>query len=452
LNNDLTPAPFPGWRGVRGEINIFAMKKHTILSILVMVAIFAQSQPFMKLDASFYSPSLDMVKKVDIYLPGEYFVNFDFDFPVIYYLHGGGGNENSGSTRAMTYYGNHYGDSTITSPAAIFVCPDGSCEPYLGSMWLNSDLYGNYEDFVIHDLIEFIESNFRVIPDRNFRFIHGQSMGGFGSAFLSCKHPELFRACCPTAGAFSFPDTLIYNWRDAVYEENDGFHLSYGAGTRTDLLFTVCGGYAPNMQVEPWHFECIYDTSGNVVDSVYEKWQQFNSCKMIKDLTPMSNISFFLICGVEDEFIFYPSNLEFIDSLQKYGMDYRYAWNNYGHTVYDPVTHTVMFEWLDSLIAVSYLHLGMEEEFNIKNSELRIELYPNPASDVVHIQYFSEFLAPSDFTVCNHLGQVVMQIREGWKPAGLHKRSIDITGLPAGMYFLRLSSGGKAGIVKLIKQ
>jgi S-formylglutathione hydrolase FrmB len=428
------------------------MKKVFTLTIIVLIGMSASGQTFMKLDASFYSSALDTVKKVDIYLPGEYYVNSEIEYPVIYFLHGAGGNENTGMTRAMTYYQSHYGDSSITSPAAVIVCPDGSCEPYLGCMWLNSELYGNYEDFIIHDLIDFVESNFRVMADKNFRFIHGQSMGGFGSAYLSCKHPHLFRACCPSAGAFSFPDTLIYDWRDAVYEENNGFYLDYNAGSRTQLLFTTSGGFAPNLEVEPWHIECIYDTLGNVVDSVRDKWDMYNSCQMIKDLSEQHEMSFFLICGREDEFIFYPSNLEFVDSLEKYDMDYDYAWHDYGHTVYDPVSHTIMFKWLDSLIAESYIHLGVEEEFqNSKIPKFKISVYPNPAAKEITVQYIVENSGPVEVVILNQLGQEEWRSMKQERTAGLHQNSIDVSGLRSGLYFIRLTTSNASTTARFIK-
>ena len=428
------------------------MKKVSTILVIVLFAMSASSQVYMKLDASFYSPSLDMVKNVDIYLPGDYYVNLENEYPVIYYLHGAGGNQNSGNSSAMLYYQNHTADTNITSPPAILVSPDGSCEPYLGCMWLNSPLYGNYEDYFIYDVIDFVESNFRVIRDKNFRFAYGISMGGNGSAYHALKHPELFRAVCPSSAAFSFPDTLLNDWREAVYNENDGFILNYNAGNRTKLLFTTSGGFAPNMEVEPWHFKCIFDTLGNVVDSVFEKWQQYNCSNMVKDLSPEDNLSFYLICGTRDEFIFYPTNLTFEDTLRKYQIEYKAEYYDGTHGVEHPVLTKNMFGWMDSLISMSYMHLGIDEQFRTENSTLRIELFPNPASDVVHIQYFLEQSTTSDITVINHLGQTMMHIREGWNPDGLHKRNIDISGLPAGLYFIQMQSGGVAATAKLVKQ
>jgi S-formylglutathione hydrolase FrmB len=430
------------------------MKKQILFSVLCLAALVASGQPYMKLDASFYSPTLDMVKKVDIYLPGEYYVQPEMEFPVVYYLHGAGGDQNAGSYSAMTYYGNYYSDSTHNGPAAIFVCPDGSCEPYLGSMWLNSELYGNYEDYVINDVIRFVETNFRVVKDKAFRFIHGHSMGGFGSAYLALKHPDLFRASCPSAGMFSAPDTLMNAWRDFLYEENEGFHLDYNAGNRTSLYFTICGGLSPNMSIEPNHFESVYDTLGNKVDTVYEKWNNFACSKMIYNISAENDLAFFLICGVEDEFIFYPTNLEFVDSLQKYNIEYQTAWHNYGHTVFDPVTHKIMFNWLDSLIADAYVHLDVpQNEFNppVGGQAFNIEVSPNPTLGMFNVQFTMYNLQRVSLKIYDLDGREMAVLVDGKMPAGEQVVTYDASALPAGVYVVRMEAGGQQGVVMIVK-
>jgi enterochelin esterase-like enzyme len=427
------------------------MKKITLISTFLLLAVIADGQPFMKLDAKFYSQALNEDRQVDIYLPGEYYLEPETAFPVIYYLHGGGGNQNEGSSSAMLYYGNHYSDTTITSPAAIFVCPDGSCEPYLGSMWLNSELYGNYEDYLINDVIGFIDDNFRTLDDRNFRFIHGFSMGGFGSSYQATKHPELFRAACPTHGAFSWGDTALVAWRDYLYDENNGYQFTFNAGKYSQSFFTLSGGFSPNLNNAPWYFDCLYDTLGDVVDDVYEMWQEFMVCKMIMDLPPDNNLAYFLICGTEDEMIFYPSNLELEDTLQKYGREFRSAYHNYGHGTFDPVTHKIMFNWVDSLIADAYLHLGISDKFRNKNTELRIDVFPNPVSQVANIRYYMDVPGDVEIAILSQLGQVSVKYNEGWKPAGMHQQRIDISGLSTGIYLLRISSDRYAGTIKFMK-
>jgi enterochelin esterase-like enzyme len=431
------------------------MKTKIYLLIPLLMGLSAFSQNYMRLDASFYSPVLDEIKMIDIYLPKDYYINTEVSHPVIYYLHGAGGNQNEGLYCAGTYYGVHYSDTSITSPAAIVVCPDGSCPPYAGSMWLNSELYGNYEDYVVQDVVSFIEANFRVIPDKNFRFLHGVSMGGFGSGYLACKHPDMFRASCPSSGLFYAPDTLVDAWRQFLLDENGGFHLDYNAGNKTKLYFTVSGGLAPNMSVEPNYFESVFDTLGNRVDSVFAKWSDYFITDMVQNLEPEDNLAFFLICGTEDEFIFYPTNMAFADSLQKYGIDHDMAWYNGLHGVYEPVTHKKMFAWLDSLIEQSYTHLGTPE-FQIPSASWRtksqIVIYPNPFSEIVHLEYEIENPSHIELKIFNAVGEIVAVLQDGYLPKGKQRLDWNAVGFPSGLYFVRLIAGKESAGIKLIKQ
>jgi len=427
------------------------MKKLLIVFVIMLLFQLVTGQSYMKLDASFYSPSLDMNKMVDIYLPGDYYLHPELEYPVIYYLHGGGGNQNSGHLSANTYYSSHNADSTITSPAAIFVCPDGSCEPYMGCMWLNSELYGNYEDYVIQDLREFISSSFRVQEDKNFHFITGQSMGGFGSAFLATKHPDLFRAACPSAGAFTWGDTLLSAWHNLLYEENDGFYLDYNAGMYTQMYFTLSGGFSPDTTAKPWYFQSLYDTLGNVVDEVYEQWLGFCSASMVKDIPAENNLAYFLICGVEDELSFFPSNLEMVDTLQKYGRDYQTSWHNSGHSVFDPASYKAMFHWVDSLIMNAYILLDVPE-VSLQPSTVNISCYPNPFSEIVHIEYEIKKSSPASIRVFNVAGELVAVLSDGTLDERQHQFTWNTTDLPAGMYFVMLKTDKEVAGVKIIKQ
>ena len=79
------------------------MKKFTFLTTMMLCGLLfnINAQNYMKLDASFYSEVMDEVKNIDIYLPADYYVNPDQQYATIYYLHGGGGNQNEGTADAQ---------------------------------------------------------------------------------------------------------------------------------------------------------------------------------------------------------------------------------------------------------------------------------------------------------------------------------------------------------------
>jgi S-formylglutathione hydrolase len=139
---------------------------------------------------SLFSASLNKYMKVNVYLPQGYNPSGSTRYRVIYFLHGAGGNQNTGSEIYFIL------DSLISNnliQPVICVKPDGSAQPYLGSFYTNSALYGAYEDYIYMDVIQYIDSHYKTIAARNSRCIMGHSMGGYGCMKMAFKHPNLFR-------------------------------------------------------------------------------------------------------------------------------------------------------------------------------------------------------------------------------------------------------------------
>ena len=63
----------------------------------------------------------------------------------------------------------------------------------LGSSWyVNSPVTGNWEDFMVQDLVPYVDANFRTLPNRDSRGILGDFMGGYGAIRFGMKHPDVF--------------------------------------------------------------------------------------------------------------------------------------------------------------------------------------------------------------------------------------------------------------------
>jgi hypothetical protein len=73
----------------------------------------------------------------------------------------------------------------------ILVCVDMTTP--LGSSWyVNSPVTGNWEDFVVQELVPYVDKNFRTLPSRDSRGIAGDFMGGYGALRFGMTHPEVF--------------------------------------------------------------------------------------------------------------------------------------------------------------------------------------------------------------------------------------------------------------------
>ncbi|HEX6879474.1 MAG TPA: alpha/beta fold hydrolase, partial [Terriglobales bacterium] len=71
------------------------------------------------------------------------------------------------------------------------VLPD-SKTVHNGSMYSSSVTTGDFERFIAHDLVTYIDAHYRTIPNRQSRGLVGHSMGGYGATRIGMKHADVF--------------------------------------------------------------------------------------------------------------------------------------------------------------------------------------------------------------------------------------------------------------------
>ena len=187
-------------------------------------------------------------RDLHIYLPPGYYEYPEKKYPVVYFLHGYAGN-----TRNLTIVPNQRQrmgwlppeildeadwhkvcdyqklDSLISKgelAAFILVQPDGSL--YLkdkdgtydvytgdirtkGSFYVNSKHTGQYASYILDDVVNYIDLNYRTLADRKHRGLMGASMGGYGTLSILCQHPEKFSAAAALSPANIALDML--DWK-----------------------------------------------------------------------------------------------------------------------------------------------------------------------------------------------------------------------------------------------
>ena len=125
-------------------------------------------------------------------LPPNY-ANSDKRFPVVYWLHGGGGNECSSLFTAQAWR-ELYDDQQIGE--VILVYPNGFRSGYMD----HHDGKVMVESMIIRELIPRIDERFRTVASRSGRSVHGFSMGASGSLKFAIKYPDLFCAAVAYGG------------------------------------------------------------------------------------------------------------------------------------------------------------------------------------------------------------------------------------------------------------
>ena len=81
----------------------------------------------------------------------------------------------------------------------IVVIPDGWTR--LGcSQWVDSPVGGNFEQYLLHDVVAHVDDNYRTLPDPASRGVLGFSSGGCGAWNLASRNPDIFGAVAMLSG------------------------------------------------------------------------------------------------------------------------------------------------------------------------------------------------------------------------------------------------------------
>jgi len=125
-----------------------------------------------------------------VFLPPGYGKDLHRRYPVVYALHGF-------SIGAEQWTHEIHVPQTIEGAFAlgakemIVVLPD-SKTAYGGSMYSSSATTGDFEQYIAHDVVAYMDAHYRTLPNRLSRGLVGHSMGGYGAARIGMKHPDVF--------------------------------------------------------------------------------------------------------------------------------------------------------------------------------------------------------------------------------------------------------------------
>ena len=140
-------------------------------------------------------------RDVFVYLPPGYAANRNQRYPVVYLLHGYGLTGERWMTFANLAETSDKDIAAGTMKEMILVNPDAFTK-FNGSMYSASATIGDWETYIAEDLVSYIDSHYRTIPDRMSRGLGGHSMGGYGTIRIGMKRPDVFSSlyimsgCC----------------------------------------------------------------------------------------------------------------------------------------------------------------------------------------------------------------------------------------------------------------
>ncbi|UFH55794.1 alpha/beta hydrolase family protein [Spirosoma sp. KNUC1025] len=157
------------------------------------------------------SAAMNRSMRAAVVLPESY-AKSKTTYPVLYLLHGGGGQFSDWLKQTP--------DKMLIHKLAdqynlIVVMPEGDrLSGYLDSPTQKDNLF---ETYLTKEVIGKIDNTYRTIRDKKGRVITGLSMGGHGALYLATRHPELYCAAGSMSGAV---DLNYKTWRlDPGFEQ-----------------------------------------------------------------------------------------------------------------------------------------------------------------------------------------------------------------------------------------
>lgn len=178
----------------------------------------------------YHSRETNREKLCYIYTPAEYQENDDKRYPVLYLQHGSGENElgwiHQGNLAEIVDYmiANHKMKPTIIVMNAGYSHSPGE------------ELHTTYKKFakeLVYDCVPFVDSQYRTLPEGEFRAVAGISMGGAQAQFVSYEYPEKFQWLGSFSGGIKIPRKQAETERE-INEKYDRFK------SNNKLIFIAC--------------------------------------------------------------------------------------------------------------------------------------------------------------------------------------------------------------------
>jgi S-formylglutathione hydrolase len=213
-------------------------------------------------------------RDVMVYLPPSYKTEPNRRFPVVYLLHGF-----TDDTDHWWGVVPHFVsvpksmDKALASGATkemILVMPNAFTR-YFGSMYSSSVTTGDWEMFIVRELVAYIDGHYRTMATVASRGLAGHSMGGYGTIRIGMKHPDVFSsvyamsACClaPTLGF----DTERGRKAEAVKSPDEVNGLDF----MTKATFASAAAWSPNPKNPPLYLD-VPTKDGTPRPEVLAKW------------------------------------------------------------------------------------------------------------------------------------------------------------------------------------
>ncbi|MBT8205466.1 MAG: esterase family protein [Eudoraea sp.] len=313
---------------------------------------------------TFISPSLtnnaignQASRSLQVYLPENYDAKGAKAYPVVYLLHGLPFSEKTytdqttwdpfvrpGEIWPFQAYPDFpaegfqaWVDNLIASgkiEPMIIVMPNAASEAGYGfSFYTNSELNGNFEDYIVKDMVNFIDSNYNTKSDPSGRSVVGHSQGGYAAFKFGLLHPDVFGTVASHSGLLLL-DAMLTLGPVVVAENPDGMAGPDLAKFMTTAAYAMSACWSPNMANPNFFVDLPFEyPSGAVIPEVAMKWYAHDVFTLLDTYAEnfKSLDGIYMDIGLNDELGMDEAYPFLVQKLDAYGVEYTYETFDGGH-------------------------------------------------------------------------------------------------------------------------
>jgi enterochelin esterase-like enzyme len=238
-------------------------------------------------------------------------------------------------------------DQGLLGAGLIVVMPD-CFTAYGGSQYVNSPAVGNYDDYLVHELIPYIDRTYRTLGEGR-RGIFGKSSGGYGALRAGMLHPDVWSAVACHSGDMLFELCYAGDFPAVcnIIRRAGGLEAWYAAfqariqTTAEDLtvldIIAMAACYSPDPDLAPFPFRLPFDLETcERLPQVWERWQANDPVHMAEEpriqeaLRSLKLLSF--DCGSRDQYQLHFGARLLARKLAQAGIPHKYEEFDDDHT------------------------------------------------------------------------------------------------------------------------
>ena len=301
---------------------------------------------------------------LSVLLPRSYHRSKTKRYPVAYLLHGFGGSAwswaNDFSTAAGPQWQSfiHSADEFMKGRKCremILAMPDG-WNKWGCSQWVDSGINGNYARYVADDVVNFVDRNYRTVPERSQRMVAGVSSGGIGAFHVGGGNPDVFGAVGIRSADIYFEVTHV-PWLAALVNASwpQGFAGPLPGNGTSWYCYGLAAAYSPNARKAPYYCDLpIRFPTGELIEKTWQKWLYFDPIIAYERYVPaFRRMHVFTDCGSKDENLFHLGHRILHERLQKARVKHVYEEFDGTHGNRNNERTLRTLEWFSSVLPAS---------------------------------------------------------------------------------------------------